>query len=137
MHGKLESGIRAPQFEELRPLYDALRVGCGIIFSPEERQAFVNLARIKIKTMQRRRPMLRAQSEWDQLLNDLVQLDQDLSEGPEVLTGILPGTLTLAGEAMASFVPDDVLHLVGREKWLEEMLSYLQSELPKKIIICQ
>ena len=137
MYRKLESGIRAPQFEELRPLYDALRVGCGIIFSPEERQAFVNLARIKIKTMQRRRPMLRAQSEWDQLLNDLVQLDQDLSEGPEVQTGILPGTLTLAGEAMASFVPDDVRHLVGREKWLEEMLSYLQAEVPKKIIIVQ
>ncbi len=130
MYRKLESGTRAPQFEELRPLYDSLRVECDIIFSMEERQAFVDLARIKIKTMQRRRPPLRSQSEWDQLLNDLVQLDQDLSGGDN-----LPSTL--ASKAMVSLVPDDVRHLVGREKWLEGMLAYLKTEVPKKIIVVQ
>src|SRR6266568_8833310 len=58
MYNKLELGRRAAQYEELLPLYTAL-IGNDFKITPEERNTFVRLARLKLESLQRRRPKLR------------------------------------------------------------------------------
>src|SRR5947207_4754638 len=48
--GKMEDGLRAPQFDELLPLYLALTAGCGVEIKPNNRRQFIFLARQKIES---------------------------------------------------------------------------------------
>src|SRR6266536_2669384 len=77
MYRKLERGKRAPQFDELLPLYVSFTAGNGMLFSAEERRTYVRLARLKIESLQRRCPKLRPDSEWRLLEVQLAQVDQD------------------------------------------------------------
>ena len=135
MYRKLERGKRAPQFEELFPLYVSFTAGNGMLLSPEERRTFVRLARLKIEALQRRRPPLRPESEWRLLEVQLAQFDQGIlleddtkdSERAKRLSVPTRNTRTL-----------DTSHIVGRETWNTEMLSYLEAaKAPKKLVVIQ
>src|SRR2546430_17201778 len=52
MYRKLERGKRAPQFDELLPLYVSFTAGNGMLLSAEERRTYVRLARLKIASLQ-------------------------------------------------------------------------------------
>jgi len=78
----IENWRREPgpaQFEELLPIYATL-VGCGIRQSTEERHKFVRLARLKLESLQRKRPKLRKGGEWDWLEAQLAKVDQKTGE---------------------------------------------------------
>ncbi len=130
MYRKIEKGTRAPQYEELLPLYAAL-LGCGCKLTLQECSAYVRLARTKIERLQRRRPKLRPTGEWRMLEIRLSQL------GLHAGTGERDGEILHTVEKRVhpkSVLTFDVSHVVGREQWLSRMLSYL-AENPKKLAV--
>lgn len=125
MYRKMEKGVRAPQYEELLPLYAAL-LGCGCKISLAECSTFVRLARLKIETLQRRRPPLRPAGEWRMLEISLAQLGPHA--GPEAIQVL---EKQIRPRSLVSF---DTSHIVGRETWLSQMLTHL-AESMKVVVI--
>lgn len=129
MYRKMEKGKRAPQYEELLPLYAAL-VGNDFTISPQERSAFVRLARLKVEGLQRKRPKVRAEGEWRLLEIQLAQLDQDTQSVQAIEAG---EQATKKRQHKRSLL--DTSHIVGREPWLDTMLSHLETRLKKLVVI--
>lgn len=117
MYRKIEKGKRAIQFEELLPLYAAL-IGNDFKISPQERNSYVRLARLKLEGLQRKRPKLRPDSDWRSLEMQLAQIDRqpqsihDIQDGAQIRQRVQPKSLF------------DTSHIVGRESWLARMLAY-------------
>jgi len=132
MYRKMEQGKRAPQYEELLPLYVSLTTGNGILFSPEERRMYVGLSRLKIESLQSRRPKFRSNSEWRFLELQLAQIDHD-TKSEEALRENEQGNVRRVRQKLVL----DTSHIVGRQDWLIKMLSYLNTSLSKKIVVIQ
>lgn len=130
MYRKMEKGKRAPQYEELLPLYAAL-IGNDFKLSPQERSTFVRLARLKLEGLQRKRPKIRVEGEWRLLEIQLSQLDQDTKSAQEIESG---NQTTEKRRRQRSFL--DTSHIVGRGRWLARMLSYLDTT-EKKLVVVQ
>ena len=131
MYRKLEKGRRAPQYEELLPLYAAL-VGNDFKLTPQERGTYVRLARLKIEGLQRRRPKLRPAGEWRLLEIQLAQLDQDAGSVQELGDG---EQTKVSGVRAQQKISLDTGHIVGREVWRAKMLSHLESTSKKLVVI--
>ena len=129
MYRKLEKGKRAPQYEELLPLYATL-VGNDFKLSPQERSTFVRLARLKLEGLQRKRPKMRTDGEWRLLEIQLAQLDQDTHSVQEMKSG---NRATEKSTRQKSSL--DISHIVGREAWLTKMLSYLDTTAKKLVVV--
>lgn len=130
MYRKIEKGRRAPQYEELLPLYAAL-VGNDFKISPQERGSYARLARLKLEGLKRKRPKLRPDSEWRMLEIQLAQIDQGATVSQK--GGTSEATNVKSHAVKKSFL--DTSHIVGREQWLARMLSYL--ETTKKLVVIQ
>ncbi len=129
MYRKIEKGKRAAQYEDLLPLYAAL-IGNDFKVSPQERSTFVRLARLKLEGLQRRRPKLRPDAEWRLLEIQLAQLDQDTKSVQEI-EDRSKGTEKHTRQKSSL----DTSHIVGRETWLAKMLSYLDTEVKKLVLV--
>src|SRR6266516_517636 len=132
MYRKLEKGKRALQFDELLPLYSAL-VGNDFKISPQERSAYVRLARLKLEGLQRKRPKLRPDSEWRLLEIQLAQIDQNAKSGGQA--GV--DEAIRGGQNVRKKSSLDTSHIVGRERWLARALSYLDETALKKLVVVQ
>ena len=93
----------------------------------EETQAFVDLARQKIETKQKRRERY-SDAKWNLLR---VQLIQD-NYSPQA-----PTTRDFAKTQIFAPDPPDTSHILGRETWLQSMLDHLHSQPAKKLIVVQ
>lgn len=131
MYRKIEKGDRAPQYEELLPLYATL-VGCGCKLTLQECSTFVRLARLKIEGLQRRRPKLRSAGEWRLLEIRLAQLGHPSETGANEAETSRMIEKRVRAKNILTF---DTSHLVGRDPWLMRMLSYLEENLKKLVII--
>ncbi len=130
MYRKMEKGKRAPQYEELVPLYAAL-VGNDFKVSPQERGSYVRLARLKLEGLRRKRPKLRPDSEWRLLEIQLAQIDQDAKVNQKIEEVEATGIESHARKKSTL----DTSHIVGREEWRAKMLSHLEST--KKLVVIQ
>jgi hypothetical protein len=130
-YSRLESGRRAPRFEELVPLYQAL-VTSGVHFKLEERYRFLELARQKIDGKKSRRARPHTETEWKLLQMQLAQFEEDSHEQVEVHDQSLAGHVRISSPRLLT---GDVRHLMGREGWLQTMHAYLQTDLPKKLVV--
>jgi len=130
-YSRIESGRRAPRFEELLPLYRGLVLGCGIAF-PDERQTYLNLARKKIESKQSHRDQQRSDADWRPLSVQLAEVDCDS-------TTQAPLTSPLTAQPQAATTPRvaDIRYIVGRDDWLAGMLSSYFSDAPKKLVVVQ
>src|SRR5579875_82388 len=131
MYRKMEKGRRAPQYEELLPLYAAL-IGNDFKISPQERSTYVRLARLKLEGLQRRKQKPRSTSEWRLLEIQLAQLDQDTKSVQHILDSGKQATEKRARQKSTL----DTSHIVGRESWLARMISYLDT-MDKKLVVIQ
>ncbi len=129
MYRKMEKGKRAPQYEELLPLYAAL-VGNDFKLSPQERSTFVRLARLKLEGLQRKKPKVRAEGEWRLVEIQLAQLDQDTKSAQTVEAGEQATEKRIRQKSSL-----DTSHIVGREPWLAKMLSYLETRAKKLVVV--
>ena len=132
-YSRLESGRRAPKFQELLPLYRALVLGCGIIFRPDDRRDYVELARRKIAETGGHRDRKRPDGDWRLLAVQLAEVDQDALTVERESAAHEPPLQ----RASSVPLPMDTRHIVGREAWLAEMLAHSQSEVSKKLVIVQ
>jgi len=141
MYGNLERGRRYPAFAELLPLYHALTEGCGIKFSQAERELYVLLARKKLAAKKRRIERI-SPEQWQQLTDGIAKIDgsehslhvlRQAMGSNSAQSPILPGLQ----RAVARASRIDVSHLLERDAWIEEMLSYLEMKPAKKLVTIQ
>lgn len=123
-YSRLETDELAPAFDQLVPLYLALRQA-GVDLTPHDRQQFLMLARVRIET-KRSHLEHKTDQQWDELRLQLSRIDH----------GVLKAASTQER-------PVDTLrlletrHLVGREDWLASVITSLQGTFPKKLIVLQ
>jgi tetratricopeptide (TPR) repeat protein len=123
---------RTPLFEELLPLYKALVVS-GVHFSAAERNHFLALARLKIESKTQRRGVpYPTEQQWRSLQADFAAFDR-LPLHPASDQNI---ARSRAPHPIAP-LEEDRRHLVGRDGWIEEMHSYLDAPLAKKLVVVQ
>jgi hypothetical protein len=136
MYERMERDIRAPQYRELVPLYQALVAGCGFAFTSSERHAYVELARAKIEGKTRYKEPKRPDAEWRMLERQLAQFDHTPLE--EENKENQEKRLEEQRRVLVQ-LEQDTSHIIGRERWLEEMFSYLEGKAGprKKVIIIQ
>ncbi len=120
---------RAILFEELLPLYQALVIA-GVHFSAAERNHFLSLGRARIESKSLRNgAQPHSEDEWKSLRTEFAVFDQ------------LPlhDLATPGREGSPSLPPlqEDSRHLVGRDGWVQEMLTALDPPLPKKLVVVQ
>ncbi len=131
-YSRIESGRRAPRPDELLPLYRGLVLGCGMAFSPDERQMYLNLARKKIERKLSHRDQQRSDAEWRLLAVQLAEVDFDsATQAP------LSGQLTAQYPPATTPSTADTRYIVGRDGWLAEMLTFYSSDIPKKLVVVQ
>ena len=124
-YSRLESGVIAPAFEHLLPLYTALGLA-GIQWTIADRQAFLELARRRIeakKTHWERR----SEAEWAELRYALANADLLPDEAAPASQKGTPPRPLLA----------ETRHLVGREEWLATVLTAIENSPAKKLLVLQ
>jgi tetratricopeptide (TPR) repeat protein/transcriptional regulator with XRE-family HTH domain len=126
-YSRLETAEMAPAFDQLAPIYAALRLA-GVELTPMDRQQYLMLARTRIeakKTYQEHK----TDQEWDELRLKLSRVEQDSHrhENPTPHMGRGPSRPKLL----------ETRHLVGREDWLTSVVASLQENLPKKLVVLQ
>lgn len=128
MYRRIEAGRRAPQFEELLPLLAGMVESCEL--SREDIHTCLRLARLKLENLQRKKPQARSDGEWRLLEIQLTQL----------ATQTRSATADAALQAiekpeLSPRLSFDTSHLLGREAWVERMISYLTAQRKKFITI--
>ena len=140
MYGHLERGRRYPSFAELLPLYEALTAGCGIVFSEFEQALYLHLARKKIEQKKRRKERV-SEEVWEKLDRKIAETDprSRLVGGEEApaekpLISFPPASAAYTAPVRVTI---DTSHILGRDSWAAQMLSYLKMTPAKKIIVIQ
>jgi tetratricopeptide (TPR) repeat protein/transcriptional regulator with XRE-family HTH domain len=124
-YSRLESGVIAPSFDQLFPIYQALGLA-GVPWTIADRRQFLELARKRIeakKTRWERRP----DTDWAELRYQLASTDQ-LPEEP---------VITAQQERSPRPLLRETRHLVGREEWLSMVIEHVQGRTARKLIILQ
>ena len=124
-YSRLESGVIAPAFEHLLPLYTALGLA-GVQWTVADRQAFLELARRRIeakKTHWERR----SEAEWAELRYALANAD------------LLPDEAAISPQKGTPPRPllAETRHLVGREEWIATVLAAIENPPAKKLLVLQ
>jgi hypothetical protein len=126
-YSKVEKDTRAPTFDQLGPIYSAL-AQAGVQLTLQDRQHFVLLARRKIEGMKTRHER-KSDADWEGLRLELAGIDLL----PVEEHGQKPARLSQALKRRIA----ESRHLVGREEWLIKVITNLQGQLPKKLVILQ
>jgi tetratricopeptide (TPR) repeat protein len=122
-YSRVESGELAPAFDQLVPIYTALQEA-GVAFTPQDRQQFLTLARLRIEAKKTCRE-IKSDQEWD-------TLRVQLSRGDTPPRAVVPPARSKSGSHLL-----ETRHLIGREDWLASVCTSLQGALMKKLIVLQ
>lgn len=128
MYRRIEAGRRAPQFEELLPLLAGMGEACGL--SREDVQTCLRLARLKLENLQRKKPQARSDGEWRLLEIQLTQLATQTRA-----TTADAALQAVEKPELSPRLSFDTSHLLGREAWVEHMISYPITQHKKFIAI--
>lgn len=122
-YSRIESGLIAPAFAQLPSIYAAL-CSAGVEVTPQDRQQFLTLARLRIEMKKTCREHL-SDKAWDTLRVQLSRGDipSRMSETPLRHTS---GMHLL-----------ETRHLIGREDWLASVLTTLHGPFVKKLVVLQ
>jgi tetratricopeptide (TPR) repeat protein len=139
-YGKLERNEQPPKFDQLLVLYIAMTAGCGIDLSGEELD-FVELARQKIaaKTGQYQEKL--TEQDWLWLEEQIAKANGESTSSREHIHLLEKSTVEVEQRAKTlAHLTIDTSHIIGRDHWLTQMLSYLKPEntaIRKKVIVIQ
>jgi transcriptional regulator with XRE-family HTH domain/tetratricopeptide (TPR) repeat protein len=126
-YSRLETAEMAPAFDQLAPIYVALRLA-GVELTPLDRQQYLTLARTRIeakKTYQEHK----TDREWDELRLQLSRVEQDAHQRESAAPPI--------GRGPSRRELLETRHLLGREDWLTSVVASLHEGLPKKLVVLQ
>ncbi len=124
-YSRLESGVIAPSFDQLLPIYRAL-LQAGVHWNAADRRQFFTLARTRLEG-KKNRPDYHPDSEWEELRYQVADLDFFPDEPAGSTTPWTPPRPLLA----------ETRHLVGREDWHAALIGAVQSSAPKKLLVLQ
>jgi len=124
-YSRVESGHLAPAFDQLVSIYSALR-NAGAEVTPQDRQQFLTLARLRIEGKKTCREN-KTDQEWD-------VLRLQLSQGEPV-----PRNSTTERPTRGALAPHllETRHLVGRHDWLVSVITSLSEPRSKKLVVLQ
>ncbi|HVB20547.1 MAG TPA: hypothetical protein VNG51_01195 [Ktedonobacteraceae bacterium] len=122
-YSRVETDELAPAFDQLAAIYAAL-CQVGVAFTPQDRQQFLTLARLRIES---KRTYLERKSdqEWDELRLQLSHMQHNREEPVQQRQRTSQPHLV------------ETRHLIGREDWLASVIASLQGPLPKKLVVLQ
>jgi hypothetical protein len=145
-YSKIELNRRSLWFNWLLPLYVAMTAGCGLHMTPEDRREFLDLARHKIENKKGQYRERLTDNDWQWLEEQLRNVDgNDEEDAGEEWTHVLETDGNQAQRArehkakIQAALTADTSHILGREQWLEQMLTYVEPQtIPrKKIVVIQ
>ncbi len=122
-YSRVESGELAPAFDQLAPIYTALQ-HAGVALTPQDRQQFLTLARLRIEAKKTCRE-IKSDQEWD-------TLRVQLSRGDAPPRTAVPLARSTSGTHFL-----ETRHLIGREDWLASVLASLQGTVTRKLVVVQ
>src|SRR6266567_1264668 len=146
MYGRLENDERFPAFAELEPLYRTFVEVFLVAFSEVERELYVQLAQKRLAQKRKKREYI-APEQWDRLAETLAQADHrkrgnirlvervEKDQAATAKDGESPAFRRL--KAIDEALRTDTSHLLERESWVKEMLSYLNMMPQKKLVVIQ
>ncbi|HLZ61570.1 MAG TPA: tyrosine/phenylalanine carboxypeptidase domain-containing protein [Ktedonosporobacter sp.] len=131
-YSKVESGTRAPLFEQLEHIYRAL-IDAGVLPTVQDRDHFYFLARDLLESRQRRHTR-QSDEAWNALYTRLAAID-----GLPMIRGTASTSFQLLTQRKrAEQGPRrEIGHLLGREKWLASVLSLILRPSPMKVLVFQ
>ncbi len=143
-YGNLERDERYPHYQELWPLLRGMVECCRIQFSAQDGRDFYRLARLKIDASKKWR---RSEADWHQLEQDInayigALQEEHLPRESEETAHVEAGQKEERQRILRQ-LDQDTSHILGRELWLECMLSYLEPKaattrnLPRMQEICR
>ena len=124
-YSRLESGVIAPAFDQLLPIYRALCLA-GVPWTLSDRQQFLDLARKRIEEKKTHWEH-RSDAEWAELRYQLANTDLLPDEQVALAKQWVPPRPLLA----------ETRHLVGREAWHSTVIHAIKDEKAKKLIVLQ
>ena len=146
MYGRLENDERFPAFAELEPLYRTFVEVFLVTFSEVERELYVQLAQKRLAQKRKKREYI-TPDQWDRLAETLAQVDHRKRGNIRLVERVETDQVETArdGESPASrrlkaideALRTDTSHLLEREHWVKEMLSYLKITPQKKLVVIQ
>ncbi len=130
-YSKVEKGTRAPLFEQIEPMYRALKKA-GVQLTKQDRDHFYVLARDLLESRQTRHPR-QSDDIWNRLYAKLAAID-GFPLTRETVSSLLPRTQ----HKRAPLVPRrEVGHLLGREAWLTQVIELATKPSPVKVLVLQ
>lgn len=143
-YGKIELGRRALWFNWLPGLWLAITAGCGFPMTSEDRREFIELARQKIENKKGQYREELTEDDWKWLEEQLRKADgnddgEDDAEQQEADRETQAQQVREQKTKSLAELAADTSHIIGREQWLEHMLSYLEPQVAtrKKVIALQ
>jgi tetratricopeptide (TPR) repeat protein/transcriptional regulator with XRE-family HTH domain len=124
-YSKVEKDTRAPTFDQLVPIYQAL-AQAGVQLTTQDRQQYILLSRRKIEGMKTRHQH-KTDADWERLRLALAGIDHlPLQPSRQEHSGSHPSKHAV-----------ETRHLMGRESWLASMAAHVQGTIPKKLLVLQ
>lgn len=148
-YGNLERDERYPRYEELWPLLRGLIETCHIELTELDQKDFCDLAQEKTNQSKKWR---KSEEDWHCLKQRIVEYYEQHPSASSLHQGKCLASLAVIGDSQKSQqaqekqiqalsqLEADTSHILGRELWLERMLSYLEpSEVisRKKVVVIQ
>jgi len=143
-YGNLERDERYPHLRELWPLFKGLVEYCHVQLTAQDGRDFYELARQKISASKKWRCR---ESDWQELEERIAasigippgEALSEQSSGATRKTGRPAEAKEEARKRLLDQLDQDTSHILGRDGWLERMLSFLEPEMSarKKVIVLQ
>lgn len=127
-YSKVETGTRAPLFEQLEPIYRALKQA-GVQLTIQDREHFYLLARDLLESRQRRHTH-RSEKEWNAFYARLAAID-----GYPITKAAPPPSQLKLRKRMEQTPRREVGHLLGREAWLASLIERIVGPSPMKVLV--
>lgn len=129
-YSKVENDTRAPLFEQLEAIWQAL-IQAGVTVTAQDRQHFLLLARRKIESRKTRHER-RSDADWEILQSRLARIDCASDEQPAGLAAHgSPWNRALQTPIYG------IDHLLGRQEWLASLTDLIARQTVPKIVTVQ
>ncbi len=129
-YSRIENGTRAPMFESLPQIWSAL-LAAGVRPTLQDRETFLFLAQEMLESRKTRHAR-RSLDEWSALRIQLAEIDGlPLTKGEGPLARRAP-------QKHGGQTPRrEIGHLLGRERWLSEVIEMITKPSPIKVLVLQ
>lgn len=129
-YSRIEKGTRAPMFESLPHIWRALKLA-GAQLTWQDREIFLILAQEMLESRKTRHAR-RSADEWKTLRAQLAEID-----GLPLMRSEVSAIRRLPQKHRGHTPRHEIGHLLGRERWLSEIIEMITRPSPTKVLVLQ